>query len=88
MCWPTWCHGIPARDIPVSMCRCHGRPVRAQDSITAGIPILVVTAKRVTAQDRAKLSGYVTTIMEKADFNRERFAAEVRRAMSGRLAVA
>jgi DNA-binding response OmpR family regulator len=59
-----------------------------EDAETARIPILIVTAKRITAEDRAKLSGYVTTIMEKVDFDRERFAAEVRRAMSGRLAVA
>ncbi|HEX7668725.1 MAG TPA: response regulator, partial [Polyangiaceae bacterium] len=51
---------------------------------TARIPILVVTAKQTTAEERAKLSGYVTTIMEKADFDVDRFAAEVRRAMSGR----
>ena len=55
---------------------------------TARIPILVVTAKRITAGDRVKLNGYVTTIMEKANFDRERFIAEVRRAMSGRQVVA
>jgi PAS domain S-box-containing protein len=57
-------------------------------SETAHIPIMVVTAKRITAEDRGKLNGYVATIMEKADFNRDRFMAEVRRAMSGRHAVA
>jgi PAS domain S-box-containing protein len=51
---------------------------------TARIPIMVVTAKVITAEDRAKLSGYVTTIMEKAEFDSDRFTAEVRRAMSGR----
>jgi CheY-like chemotaxis protein len=51
---------------------------------TARIPILVVTAKQITGEDRARLSGYVTTIMEKADFDSDRFTAEVRRAMSGR----
>jgi CheY-like chemotaxis protein len=51
---------------------------------TAGIPILVVTAKHITNADRAKLNGYVMTIMEKADFDRDRFLNEVRRAMSGR----
>ncbi|MDQ3517494.1 MAG: response regulator [Gemmatimonadota bacterium] len=55
---------------------------------TARIPILVVTAKEITAEDRRKLNGYVTTIMEKADFDRDRFTAEVRRAMSGRELVA
>jgi PAS domain S-box-containing protein len=58
------------------------------DSETAHIPIMVVTAKRITAEDRTKLNGYVATIMEKADFDRDRFVAEVRRAMSGRHAVA
>jgi PAS domain S-box-containing protein len=53
---------------------------------TARIPIMVVTAKRITAEDRAKLNGFVTTIMEKGEFDRDRFTAEVRRAMSGRRA--
>jgi len=51
---------------------------------TARIPILVVTAKKVTAQDRSRLKGHVTTIMEKTNFDRENFIAEVRRAMAGR----
>jgi signal transduction histidine kinase/CheY-like chemotaxis protein len=51
---------------------------------TASIPILVLTAKRVTNADRNKLRHCVTTIVEKSDFDRERFTAEVRRAMSGR----
>jgi PAS domain S-box-containing protein len=57
-------------------------------SQTAHIPIMVVTSKRITAEDRAKLNGYVATIMEKAEFDGARFTAEVRRAMSGRNAVA
>jgi CheY-like chemotaxis protein len=52
---------------------------------TARIPILVVTAKQITAEDREKLSAYVTTITEKAKFDPDHFMAEVRRAMSGRL---
>jgi CheY-like chemotaxis protein len=55
---------------------------------TARIPILVVTAKEITAEDRAQLSRYVATIMEKAEFDPDRFTAEVRRAMSGRDVVA
>jgi CheY-like chemotaxis protein len=55
---------------------------------TARIPILVVTAKQVTAEDRVRLNGYVTTILEKSEFNGDRFMAEVRRAMSGRDVVA
>ena len=55
---------------------------------TADIPVLVVTAKHVTADDRAKLARYVATIMEKAGFDCELFTSEVRRAMSGRRQVA
>jgi len=55
---------------------------------TAGIPILVVSAKQITAEDRAKLDGNVTTIMEKAGFDAGRFMAEVRRAVGGRQLVA
>jgi CheY-like chemotaxis protein len=54
----------------------------------ARIPILVVTAKPITAEDRGRLSGYVTAIMEKAELDCDRFAAEVRRAMAGRQPVA
>ena len=51
---------------------------------TATIPILVVTAKAITAEDRDKLNGFVSTILEKADFDGNRFALEVRRAMTNR----
>jgi PAS domain S-box-containing protein len=55
---------------------------------TARIPVLVVTAQQITDEDRARLSRYVTTILEKAEFDPDRFTAEVRRAMSGRDVVA
>jgi PAS domain S-box-containing protein len=51
---------------------------------TACIPIIAVTAKQITAEDRAQLSRYMTTVMEKTEFDPERFTAEVRRAVSGR----
>jgi CheY-like chemotaxis protein len=51
---------------------------------TARIPIIVMTARRITAEDHARLDGAVTTIMEKGQFDRARFTSEVRRAMSGR----
>ena len=44
----------------------------------------MVTAKEITTEDRAKLSGYVAAIVEKSEFNGPRFVIEVRRAMSGR----
>jgi PAS domain S-box-containing protein len=51
---------------------------------TARIPILVVTAKHITPEDRTQLNGFVTAIMNKSDFDHDGFKAEVRRAMSGR----
>ena len=55
-----------------------------RNSNTARIPILVLTAKEVTALDRAVLNSNpdkVIHIVEKAGFNRIRFIAEVRRAL-------
>jgi len=51
---------------------------------TACIPILVITAKVITTEDRGRLNGYVSTIMAKTEFGLEHFPSEVRRAMSGR----
>jgi PAS domain S-box-containing protein len=58
-----------------------------EDPDTANIPILVVTAKQISAADRAKLRGSVVTIMEKTGFDPDRFTQEVRRAMAGRAVV-
>jgi CheY-like chemotaxis protein len=60
----------------------HGRPE------TAGIPILVVTARKISDDERNILKGHVTSIMQKGEFDRDRFKAEVRRAMSGKASVA
>ncbi|MBC7988877.1 MAG: response regulator, partial [Luteimonas sp.] len=57
------------------------------DPDTARIPVLVVTAKQVTPEDRFKLNGYVAAIMDKTTFNHERFTAEIRRAVSRRVVV-
>ena len=51
---------------------------------TIGIPVVVVTAKQITREDRDRLNGYVTAIVEKTGFNRARFMAEVRRATVNR----
>ena len=53
---------------------------------TARIPVIVVTAKRVTEHDHQRLGGAVTAIMEKGQFDRARFSSEIRRALSGRYA--
>jgi CheY-like chemotaxis protein len=55
---------------------------------TARIPVLVVTAKVITDADRAQLNGHVVGIVEKGAFDRQGFAAEVRRALAGRRPVA
>ena len=60
----------------------------ARDPSTSNIAILIVTAKEITAEDRVRLNGFVTAIVERGEFEAERFAVEVRRAMSGRTAVA
>ena len=55
-----------------------------RDVETARIPILVVTAKQITAADRAELNstpGRVIPIVQKAGINRVGFVAEVRRAL-------
>jgi CheY-like chemotaxis protein len=54
------------------------------DNETARIPILVVTAKLITAEDRSRLHGYVNVILEKGEMNQKLFAGEIRRAMAGR----
>jgi CheY-like chemotaxis protein len=51
---------------------------------TASIPILIVTAKQITAPDRDRLNGFVLAVVEKAEFNGDRFTSEIRRAMAGR----
>jgi len=56
-----------------------------EDPATAAIPILVVTAKILTAEDLEALNGHVMRIMEKAEFNHGRFIGEVRRALRRRL---
>jgi CheY-like chemotaxis protein len=53
---------------------------------TAFIPILIVTAKLITTEERIALSGRVATIIDKGEFalDNNRFATEIRRALSSR----
>ncbi|MBL0726931.1 response regulator [Piscinibacter sp. HJYY11] len=51
---------------------------------TAGIPVIVLTAKLLTREDRALLSGKVQQVMEKTDFNSIGLLAEIKRALAGR----
>ena len=55
-----------------------------QRNRTVRIPILVITAKDVAKEDRARLRGAVITIMEKSNFGVAMFVTEVRRAIAGR----
>ena len=49
---------------------------------TARIPILVLTAKDLTAEDHARLNGDVSAILAKASFSTSEVLAELRRAIA------
>lgn len=55
--------------------------VLKHDPETASIPILAVTAKTLTSDDRATLNSSIAAVLEKASFSHHRFASEVRRAL-------
>jgi CheY-like chemotaxis protein len=46
------------------------------------IPVIVLTAKDLTEEDRRRLSGRATRIIQKAGQSREQLVAELRRAIS------
>ena len=48
------------------------------------LPVVVVTAKEVTAEDRARLSGQVSRILNKGSFTREELVAELRRSLESK----
>lgn len=51
---------------------------------TAGIPVLVVTSDQISAEDQAKLVQYAASVVDKTEFDHDRFTTEVRRAISGK----
>ncbi len=53
-----------------------------QNPSMAAIPVLVLTAKIITPEDRRRLNGHILKIMEKAGFRRDQFLGEVRRALN------
>jgi len=59
------------------------RALRA-DPATADIPIIVLTAKLLTKEDRTMLHGQVQQVLEKAEFLPASLLAEVRRAITHR----
>jgi signal transduction histidine kinase/CheY-like chemotaxis protein len=52
-----------------------------QSPDTAGVPVLVVTAKDLSAEERERLNGRVLSVVQKAQFDGAHFTAEVRRAL-------
>ena len=51
------------------------------DPDTRGIPVVIMTAMQIAAEERERLNGRVLEIMQKAEFNHGRFINEVRRAL-------
>ncbi|MDZ4697346.1 MAG: response regulator [Deltaproteobacteria bacterium] len=49
---------------------------------TARIPVVLLTAKDLTAADRAKLDGHVMAILQKSECRGDSLRTEIRRAMS------
>jgi CheY-like chemotaxis protein len=51
------------------------------DAQTQSIPIVIITAKQLSVEDRKTLNGHVKAILHKADFNNGCFLGEVSRAL-------
>jgi len=51
------------------------------------IPIVVITAKEITAEDRERLNGSVSRILQKGSYNRGDLMDEVRRLIDARTSV-
>ena len=54
----------------------------------SGIPIIVVTAKELTAEERRRLEGDTDRIIQKSAFSRSALLAEVRRLVQARTGAA
>lgn len=54
------------------------------DKRTAKIPIIIVTSKFLTPQERHMLNGQVLAVLEKSEFNHGNFISEVHRALAGK----
>ncbi len=51
---------------------------------TGSIPIIILTAKVITTEDRQRLNSDVLKIVRKSDFNHDAFINEVKRALGKR----
>lgn len=48
------------------------------DPVTANIPVIVATAKELTADEKARLSTHIKALMQKGDFLNDEFVEEVK----------
>ncbi|MNZ62210.1 Phosphate regulon transcriptional regulatory protein PhoB [compost metagenome] len=55
--------------------------LRKQDAWSS-IPVIVITAKSITPEDRYKLNGYVKNIIQKGSFNHKSLLADIRTTVS------
>ena len=53
-----------------------------RDETMANVPIIVVTAKDLTEQDRQRLNGRVKQVLQKGPYSREQLTREIRRVVS------
>ncbi|AFZ19862.1 response regulator [Allocoleopsis franciscana] len=57
--------------------------VLQQNEAWRSIPVVILTAKEITAEDRQQLNGYVENILEKEAYTREELLSQVRKLVSG-----
>jgi signal transduction histidine kinase/CheY-like chemotaxis protein len=53
-----------------------------RDPATAGIPIVIITARDLGPAERQRLSGHILELVDKTEFDEGRFIGEVRRALT------
>jgi CheY-like chemotaxis protein len=54
----------------------------SRHSVWSKIPMVVLTAKDITAEDRARLNGNVDRVLQKGAFNREELMQEIKRILA------
>jgi CheY-like chemotaxis protein/anti-sigma regulatory factor (Ser/Thr protein kinase) len=58
---------------------------RLRSDRKSDIPVVIVTAKDLTDEDRAKLNGHVTTVLQKGNYSRDELLSEVASRLGSRL---
>jgi len=53
-----------------------------KNELWKSIPVIVITAKDLTAEDRMRLNGYVEMILQKGAFGQDELIAEIRTLVS------